>query len=97
MSYQEQGKQSGGPRKNHAVTMEGRRRLTVSGVEEVISFDEGEISLRTGEGSLTVRGEELNISQLNVENGNVEVEGHVTELVYDEIRPERGLWARLFR
>ena len=70
--------------------------LTVSGVEEVMSFDEREITMRTGEGDLVVRGEGMTISKLNVEGGDVHVHGEIAELRYEEPAPARSLWARLF-
>ncbi|MBR1498002.1 MAG: sporulation protein YabP [Oscillospiraceae bacterium] len=78
----------------HAAALEDRKRLSLSGVEEVGSFDEREIVLRTSLGGLTVEGEGLSISRLDVEAGNVEVQGHVSALRYDE--PEAGGRGRLF-
>ena len=78
------------------LTLEGRRRLMIRGVEEVQSFDEGEIALRTADGPLTVRGEGLRLGALRPEGGDVTVEGRVTELRWDEEKPERSFWARLF-
>ncbi len=80
-----------------SLTLESRKHLAVSGVEEVMSFDEREIMMRTGEGDLAVRGEGMTISRLNVEGGDVHIHGLITELCYAEPAPERGLWARLFR
>ena len=78
------------------LTLEGRKKLTVTGVEEVESFDENEIVMHTAEGDLAVRGEGLNISRLSVDNGDVFIQGQITELRYEERAPERTLWARLF-
>ena len=46
---------------DHHVILEGRASLSVSGVEEVESFDENAIVMRTAQGTLVVRGEELHI------------------------------------
>lgn len=84
-------------KKPHNVAMEERRKLTVSGVEEVESFDEHEIVMQTSQGCLIVRGEGLSVGRLSVDNGDVSVAGTVAELRYEETPSERGLWARLFR
>ena len=57
----------------HRLTMEGREKLTISGVEDVISFDEHEILLDTLEGTLLLRGEGLHINKLSVESGELQI------------------------
>ena len=84
-------------RRPNNLTLESRKHLTVTGVEEVMSFDEREITMRTGEGDLVVRGEGMTISKLNVEGGDVHIHGGIAELRYEEPAPARSLWARLFR
>ena len=96
MAYEERGNAPQSVKRSNNLTLEARRHLTVSGVEEVVSFDEREITMRTGDGDLVVRGEEMNISKLNVDNGDVHIHGRISELRYEEAAPERSLWARLF-
>ena len=75
----------------HSVVMEGRKKLSVSGVEEVESFDENTIVMSTSLGVLVVRGEDLHIEALTVE-------GEVDSLTYEEDSGrEGGFFARLFR
>ena len=81
----------------HALSMEERKRLTVSGVSEVESFDEHEIVMETSGGRLIIDGEELSISRLSTEQGDVNVEGRISGLNYLESAPRQSLWARLFR
>ena len=97
MPYEERKSDPQPPRKANNLTLEGRRKLTVSGVEEVESFDENEISMRTGEGDLIVRGEGLRVDRLNVEGGDVNILGSISELRYAEPAPEKSFWARLWR
>ncbi len=78
------------------LILEDRKRLTVSGVEEVDGFDETHVQMRTLQGELTVRGESLHIELLSVETGELLVSGEITELVYEEIAPRAGLFGRLF-
>ena len=96
MAYGEAERTAQAIKKPNDLTLENRRKLTVSGVEEVERFDETEVSMRTGEGSLVVRGEDLRISRLSVEGGDLSIHGLITELRYEEAAPERGFWARLF-
>ena len=85
-------------RKPHNITMEDRRQLAISGVEEVESFDEREIVMRTSLGTLTVSGEDLSVSRLSVETGDVDIQGRILGLEYEEeTGGRRGLLGRLFR
>ena len=82
----------------HSVVMEGRKKLSVSGVEEVESFDENTIVMSTSLGVLVVRGEDLHIEALSLEGGELKVEGDLDSLTYDEDgRREGGFFSRLFR
>ena len=80
----------------HRVELEGRDKLTVSGVEDVERFDEGCIVMSTCEGTLIVTGEGLHIGKLSVDTGELSVEGRVFELSYEDERPVSGFWSRLF-
>lgn len=95
MAYEEKAK-SAPPKRAHDLSMKSRRRLLLSGVEEVESFDEHEIVMQTTEGLLTLRGEGLCVGALSTETGDVSVEGLVTELHYDDSATRGGFWARLF-
>lgn len=83
----------------HHVILEGRSSLSVSGVEDVESFDENTILLSTSEGSLVIRGEGLHIEKLSLDGGDLKVEGTVDSLSYEEETPgsRGGLLSRLFR
>ena len=83
---------------DHHVILEGRASLSVSGVEEVESFDENAIVMRTAQGTLVVRGEELHIEKLSLDGGDLRVEGMVDSLTYEDDGGVRGgVLARLFR
>lgn len=80
----------------HHILLEGREQLAVSGVEEVVSFDENTIVMLTVKGTLVVRGEELHIEKLSLDGGDLKVEGTVDSLAYEDGGRERvGLFARL--
>ena len=82
------------PGRQQNLILENRKRLSVSGVEEVLSFDEAEVNMRTALGELIVRGEELKVEKLAVESGELRVTGKIAELTYRETPPT--LWERLF-
>lgn len=79
----------------HKVVLDGRSRLSVTGVTDVLSFDEGAVLLRTEMGILTVQGRDLRLKTLSPEGGHVSVEGNVASLVYEEPRNKGGWLSRL--
>ena len=82
----------------HLITLEGRRRMTVSGVSDVESFDEAEIIMQTSQGTLVDRGAELHIGRLSLDTGDVTLEGTVDRLEYENDAPgQGGLFSRLFK
>lgn len=81
----------------HSLTLDGRKRLTMTGVTEVVSFDDETVLLRTGMGSLLVQGRELKLKNLSPEGGQVALEGTVTALSYEEPRESGGFFRRLLR
>ena len=83
--------------REHGVTLVDRKRLSLSGVEDVDCFNEQIVVLRTPLGMLSVAGTGLNISQLSLETGRVEIEGEVDAMEYSGGRKTGGLLGRLFR
>ena len=80
----------------HKLTLNERKHLTMTGVTEVVSFDETAVVLQTGLGLLRVQGQDLKLKTLSLEGGQVAVEGSISALGYEEPR-ESGLWQRLWR
>jgi len=74
----------------HHILLEGREQLSVSGVEDVESFDENLIVMVTVRGTLVVRGEDLHIEKLSLDGGDLRVEGLVESLSYEETERGRG-------
>lgn len=87
--------------KKHEVKIDQRRKLHLTGVLNVESFDHEEFLLETDCGYLAIRGENLHMKSLNVENGLVSIEGLVVELVYvdDQAGGEKakGFFSKLFK
>lgn len=81
----------------HKLTLNARSNLTMTGVTEVVSFDDGAVILRTELGTLVVQGRELQLKTLSAEGGQVVIEGNVSALIYEEPRQQKGGWMhRLF-
>lgn len=80
----------------HKLTLDERQKLTMTGVTEVVSFDESQVVLRTGLGTLVVHGRELQLKQMSLDGGQVAVDGHISALIYEEPRQSGGWLSRLF-
>ena len=81
----------------HNLTLEERNKLTVSGVTDIGGYDEQTIVAQTEKGELTVKGENLHIIRMSVEMGELQVDGNIISLQYNEIQPSGGFFSRLFR
>ena len=80
------------------TALEDRRRLLVSGVTDVESFNEQEVIMGTTRGTLAVRGEDLHMEKLSVDSGDVVVTGSIDAMEYEDPEPRgEGFFARLFR
>ncbi|MDD5953800.1 MAG: YabP/YqfC family sporulation protein [Firmicutes bacterium] len=80
---------------SHGLTLQGRSRLTMTGVTEVVSFDDASVVVSTPLGTLVVQGQELQLKTLD--GGNVAVEGQIAALSYEEPRPTGSWLSRLLR
>ena len=82
----------------HNCILEDRRALSVSGVNDVGSFDEETITASTEYGELTVRGEKLHITKLSLEIGELCIEGKISSLSYADVPDKSGSFlSRVFR
>lgn len=79
----------------HKLTLQQRESLTMTGVTEVVSFDDTAIVLKTHLGDLIVQGDGLVLKNLSLDGGQVAVTGHISSLVYEEPKPA-GRLRRLF-
>ena len=79
----------------HKLVLNERKLLTVTGVTEVVSFDDTSVIAQTDLGTLMVQGQQLQLKTLLPEGGQVTVEGTISSLVYEEPRPAGSLWRRL--
>ena len=82
----------------HTVHIDSRQLVSITGVKDVISFNEQEVLLLTEGGELCIAGEELHITKLNLDDGVVAPEGEIAALDYDDAPEAKGsLFKRMFR
>jgi len=80
------------------ILLENRQKLLISGVLDVESFNEQYVIVHTDLGGLAVRGEGLHISRLNMDSGELNVEGDILSLEYTESEGSKGgFFSRLFK
>lgn len=76
----------------HRVTLNERQSLTVTGVTEVLSFEDSAIQLSTTLGSLWIYGQQLRLKNLDPDGGLLSVAGTVGALVYEQKTTKKGGW-----
>lgn len=83
-----------------SLNLENRKRLTLSGVVEVVSFNEDQIILNTSLGTLNIKGEGLKMNKLDVQNGDVIINGIVNSCIYvnkENKKEKERLLSKLFK
>lgn len=87
--------------KSQRITLNNRGSGIITGVNAVISFDPNEILLETEQGMLLIKGNELNVTKLTLEKGEVEIDGRVDSFTYSDVRSgmkdDNSLFNRLFK
>ncbi len=87
--------------RTHKVTMLNRRTCTISGVNDVLSFDVHEVLLETEQGMLMIKGEDLHVSRLTLDKGEVDIDGKIDGFTYSDVAggstKSESLFSRLFR
>lgn len=85
----------------HRLTIENRASGTLTGIREVVSFDENQVILDTDMGLLTLKGKDLHVSRLTLEKGEVDLNGSIESLNYSSNealrRSGESLLSRLFK
>lgn len=76
----------------HRLTLDERKKLTLTGAREVIHFDEELVELDTARGNLVIHGSELRLKCLSLEDGAVVIQGDISGLLYDEPKGKRGFF-----
>lgn len=83
----------------HNLTLNFREKLSVTGVKEIINFDEKGVNVKTLCGELSVDGENIHINALNVEKGELEISGKINGINYFDTYDgdRKTLLSRIFK
>ena len=85
----------------HKLVLSNRRTCNLTGVNDVLSFDENEIILETEQGMLMIKGAGLHVNRLTLDKGEVDVDGRIDSFTYSEQGAAGGkgesLLSRLFK
>jgi sporulation protein YabP len=87
--------------KGHKLNINARKTANITGVNDVLSFDAGEVLLQTEQGILMIRGNELHVNRLTLEKGEVDIDGRIDSLTYSDTanggKTAESLFGRLFK
>ncbi len=84
----------------HNITIHERNKMLVTGVVDVFAFDELQVDIETIQGMLLIQGEELHITRLNLDKGDLELEGLLSSISYHDdhiTKPGGSIFGKLFR
>ncbi len=85
----------------HRLTLQNRQSGSITGIVDVVSFDESAVILDTDMGLMTIKGRGLHVSRLSLEKGEVDVEGSIDSMAYSSNESLRksgeSFLARLFK
>jgi sporulation protein YabP len=87
--------------KGHKLNINARKSAMITGVNDVLSFDAGEVLLQTEQGILMIRGNELHVNRLTLEKGEVDIDGRIDSLTYSDsagnTKSGESIFGRLFK
>ena len=85
----------------HKMVVGNRKAIALTGVTDVLAFDIHEILLETSQGMLMIRGNNLHVSRLTLDKGEVDVDGRIDSLAYSDAptygKKQESLFSRLFK
>ena len=90
----EKGTKSAPEKKTHTLSLENRQKARLTGVSEVLGFDENQVTLLTDNGEIALTGEGLHVTKLMLEEGQLAVEGKIDGVIYSRQSRRRGLFRR---
>ena len=81
------------------IVLENREKLSISGVQDVLSFDDQIVILETELGLLTIKGEDLRINKLSIDTQDVIIEGNINTLTYSDKEEKKNgsLLGKIFK
>ena len=82
----------------HNITLKDRSSLAISGIEHIYSFNDKKVEVRTSAGEMSIEGENLDMSKLNLDENIISIEGTINSIVYSkERKPQESFIKRLFK
>ena len=83
--------------KKHSIVLNCREKLVMTGAEDVNGFNEETISVKTSCGMLIIKGRNLHIDKLNLETGDLSIDGKINAMQYLGGDSSRSKFSRLFK
>lgn len=80
--------------RTHTLSMENRQKAALTGVSEVLAFDENQVILMTDSGEIALTGEGLHVTRLMLEEGQLTVEGKLDSIFYTQRSSRRSFFRR---
>lgn len=81
----------------HNIIIESRRLLNITGVNEINSYDENMVVANTSMGELTVKGSSLNVNNLNLQSGELNIMGEISALYYNVSKEKSSIISKIFK
>ena len=78
------------------IIIENREKANISGVCEVLNFDEREVCMNTTQGRLSIVGDALHVEKLNLDIGEISICGRIDGLEYTGFKKEGSFWSKIF-
>jgi len=81
---------------DHKLCLDNRKKLSLTGVEKVISANENQVIAKTGNSKLYIHGKNLEVSKLDIDSGILDLIGEVFSMKYSGSSSPKGFFRRLF-
>lgn len=84
----------------HTISIQNRNKMVITGVVDVYAFDEAQVDIETVQGMLLIQGEDLHITRLSLDKGDLELEGIINNMTYHEdhiVKPGGSFLGKLFK
>lgn len=83
--------------KPHSLILDNRANLVLTGVNDVAGFDEETVNVFTDLGGLIIKGTNMHINKLNLDSGEVAIDGNINSLQYITSSQSKGMFSKLFK
>ena len=97
INFQNEGKKISDKNTVHKITVLSRKNFGATGVKEMIEFDSKIVEFSTVMGRMLVKGKELHVTRLNLEKGELDIEGAIDGISYEENQDKESFLKRLFK